>query len=265
MLRILTLKMRALLFALLLVTASAEAQVTLPEMERVLLPISVRDVGGAFGTRWSTDLTMYMDADLPPLVVPFTGCYSQPCDDAGGPTSRRTLTLGFLATAPGDTTGSLLHIAQSGADSVSLALTLRRSADDVGIAVPVVREREFSSRPLQLLDVPNPGPAKRMALRIYGIDPDLLGVVRVRIYRAGTEQLLSDQTYSLTVAQKYFATASFRLPVRPPVSEVHYWSSLTPGNERLRFQIEPVTPGLRLWAFISVTDNVTQEVSLRLP
>ena len=158
---------------ILFLASSAQAQFVLPEMERVLLPITGREMGGAFGTSWSTDLTIFMDADVPPLVIPLTGCFAQPCDDAFGPTSRRTLTSGFIATAPGDTTGSLLYIARSGADSVSLALTLRRSSDGAGVALPVVRERAFFSGPFQLLDVPNPGVGFRIALRVYGIDPEL--------------------------------------------------------------------------------------------
>ena len=252
------------LFLLLFLPLSVHAQFVMPETERVLLPITVQDAGGAFGTRWSTDATIFMDAAAPPLVFPLAGC-SSPCDNPFGPTSRHMFRFGFFATGAGDTTGSLLYVERRGADVVSLALTLRNTADDSGVSLPVVREREFFTERFQLLDVPNPGPSRRIALRIYAIDPSLLGAVRVRIFRPGTEEMISDRTYELSVVQRYYSTASFSVPIRPPVAEVHYWETLTSPGERLRFEVEPLTPGLRIWAFISITDNTTQRVSLRVP
>src|SRR5689334_17650133 len=99
---------------------SAMAQQTPPDMQRILLPVTVHDVGGAFGSRWSTDLTIFMDTDLTLLVLPFMGCFPPPpCDNPGGPTARHTLHLGFYPTAAGDTTGSFIYVARSGAPLVS--------------------------------------------------------------------------------------------------------------------------------------------------
>jgi hypothetical protein len=51
------------------------------------------------------------------------------------------------------------------------------------------------------------------------------------------------------------------IPIRPPATEVHFWTPIA----SLRFEVEPLTPELRIWAFVSVTDNATQDVSLRVP
>jgi hypothetical protein len=35
--------------------------------------------------------------------------------------------------------------------------------------------------------------------------------------------------------------------------------------ERLRIRIEPLTPGMRYWAFVTITDNMTQHVTVVSP
>jgi hypothetical protein len=37
------------------------------------------------------------------------------------------------------------------------------------------------------------------------------------------------------------------------------------GVERLRIEIEPLTPDVRFWAFVSTTNNETQHVTVTLP
>ena len=231
-------------------------------MERVLLPITVVGVPGAFGSMWSAQGSIYRELDRAVLILP--GC-EQPCDNAGGPTARHTLPLDFLRTRPVETNGSIMYIERAFSDSISLSLRLLETSTGQSVQLPVVRERSFFTRRFQILDVPNPGLGERITLRVYGIDPGVLGKVQVRIFVQGAEQLTRDNVYDFTVVQRLYSTLAYSVPVRPALVEVSYYAPLTNTADLLRFEIEPLTPEMPIWAFVSVTDNVTQHVTLLTP
>ena len=235
----------------------------LPELERVLLPITVIGVPGAFGSVWTSQGSVFRDIDRSVLILP--GC-EQPCDNPVGPSARHTLALDFLRTRAGETSGSIMYVERVFSESVSVSLRLLETSTAQSIQLPVVRERSFFTRRFQILDVPNPGGGTRITLRVYGIDPSVLGRVEVRIFAQGTEQLARDDVYGLTVVQRFYSTAAYTVPVRPPVAEVSYYAPLasTPAD-LLRFEIEPLTPNMPVWGFVSVTENTTQHVTLRTP
>ena len=51
-------------------------------------------------------------------------------------------------------------------------------------------------------------------------------------------------------------------PMRPPVVEIPL-DGLAPSSPEQFVEIAPVIPGLRIWGFVSITDSVTQHVTLR--
>jgi hypothetical protein len=231
-------------------------------MERVLLPITVIGAPGAFGSVWASQGSQFRELDRSVLILP--GC-EQPCDNPNGPTARHTLPIDFLRTRAGETIGSIMYIERAFTDSVFLSLRLLETSTAQSVQLPVVRERSFFTSRFQILDVPNPGAGKRITLRVYGIDANVLGKVEVRVLAQGAEQLARDDVYDLTVVQRFYSTAAYTVPVRPPVVEVSYYSPLLNAPGLLRLEIEPLTPGMPIWAFVSVTDNATQRVSLLTP
>jgi hypothetical protein len=150
--------------------------------------------------------------------------------------------------------------------SISLFLQL---SGGVPLQIPVVREREFLEE-IQLLDVPDRS-QHRLMVRVYGSEPDRLGMVRVRVFTANfpeAEQLLVDQLLELRVVQRYYihrGTDSFRLPTRPPYAELYFGAPLTETDDSLRIEVTPQTDNLRIWAMASVTANVGHRVTLRTP
>ncbi len=241
---------------------TAQVLPPLPEMERILLPITVSNVPGAFRTVWSSQGSVFRDLDTPVLILP--GC-EQPCDNPNGPTARRTLPLDFPRTQPGDTNGTILYVERASSDQVFLSLRLLEALTGQSIQLPVVRERFFFSHKFQILDVPNPGSGTRITLRLYGIDPNVLGRIEVRVYVQGSEQLVQDAVYDLTVVQRLYSTLAYTLPVRPPTAEVSYYSPIAATSDLLRFEVVPLTSAMPVWGFVSVTDNLTQRVTLRTP
>ena len=261
--------------ALLFLTAGRSRADTLPDIpvERVLLPLTVKNAPGAFGTQWTTELWLRLDTTRPSVfIMPLfarSNC-DPPCPLPGGPLENASFPVDFFKTAPGELPGSLLYVQQDAIDDLFISLRLLEVSGFYStptLQLPVVRERDFSSRRIHILGIPG-RPGLRGLLRVYGIDPDVTGDVRVAAFReegGQFNQLLFDMTVPLTVVQREYAAGPFRVRVRPPVAQLDL-SWLIPVDVTLyRLEITPVSPGLRIWGFASVTDNATQEIVLRTP
>jgi len=138
---------------------------------------------------------------------------------------------------------------------------ISRQAQTWGTEIRVVREREFTTQPVLLVNVPMDG-RFRLMLRVYDIDGRADAVVRVEVFPFG----------SSPVGQVDLALAppSGRHPRYKP-SYVQYEDLrglIPPGfnpGAVVGVRITPLTPGLRIWAFISVTNNETQHVTTVTP
>lgn len=276
---------RAQRFAVIVtcVLSSAVAgQQNLPvDFEKILIPITVRSVPGAYGTLWSSELWMTISPDrLPGVVAPLFGGCEPPCPDSGVIVSSGTSGIGFFHTPDGDPPGSLMYLQRDVAEQFHFTSVLREGTfaanGDSGLQLPVVRERDTVSGVIHITNIPLPA-SGRATLRIYSIDPQLGGQVQVRFYYASPGDLIySDQLRTLIVHQRVFVyqteVGSFDLPVRPAAVEMPVPAPPPPqpaianyGPQGIRVEITPLTPGLRLWAFVSIVDNTTQRVTLRTP
>jgi hypothetical protein len=246
-------------------------------LEKILVPITAKAVPGAYGTLWSSELWLTIGpARLPGFIAPFFGGCEPPCPDAGGGPSPGTFQIGFLHTPAGDPPGELLYVQRDVADQFHFTSMLREGTfeanGDSGLQIPVVRERDFVSGTIHITNIPI-ATSGRAKLRVYSIDPELGGAVRVRFFYASPDDTLySDQTRTLVVHQQHYTyhaeTGDFDFPVRPAVVEMPVPAPPAPGiagygSSGIRVEITPLTPGLRLWVFVSGVDNATQRVTLR--
>ncbi|HEX8410834.1 MAG TPA: hypothetical protein VF883_18365 [Thermoanaerobaculia bacterium] len=133
-----------------------------------------------------------------------------------------------------------------------------------GAEIPVVRDGDFRSDVIALLNVPV-GAQYRHTLRIYDADGRDGALARIRIYSG------DELEPRLTVVRelRQFSprvTTTALLPAHPAFAQDEL-SQLLPlaDLEPLRVEIEPVDPVVRLWAFISITNNVTHHVTLVTP
>lgn len=251
------------------------------DLEKVLVPITAKSVTGAYGTSWSSELWMTIsDGRLPGLVAPLIGNCEPPCPDGGFVIGSGTSGIGFFHTPEGDPPGSLMYVQRDVAERVHFTSLLQERTfaanGDAGLQLPVVRERDTVSGVVHITNIPLPA-AGRATLRVYSIDPELGGQVQVRFYYASPgDRLYADQVRPLTVHQHVFTyqmdSGSFDLPVRPAALEMSVPFPPPPqpvaanyGPQGIRVEITPLTQGLRLWAFVSVVDNITQRVTLRTP
>jgi hypothetical protein len=264
-----TLSIFASFIAAVMMSASAvhasETAAAIPRQEEILLPIYLRSnvITGVNGSTWGTELVVYNRGTE--LVV-FGPC-NEPSDPECPP--------GIAAITPGETWfnhsmgftnaglfGRMVHVRHEQADDVVFnlrAVSRASTGDDESADLPVVRTADFATSTISLLNVPL-GAERRTMLRVY--DPedrgDARGVV-VRIYALDGD-LLREDPYR-------FAPSGYPshdgYPFAPSFIQIMVPSDV--GEERVRIDIVPEGEGLRFWAFISLTDNRTQHVTIIAP
>jgi hypothetical protein len=261
----------------LVVLLTASAAVAQPAgFEKVLFPIVIptfAPVPGALGSQWVTDLAVLNRADV---EVPLSGEYV--CFQCRTPHGLKPgVTYGILPLPPGsrvgEVGGSFLFVDSRYIDQVRFGLRVRdisRQADGFGSEVPVVRQRDFRADGVSLLSIPNL-PNARITLRVYGFDPALAGTVAVRVYDQPPglavnlfsdmppDSLIADRTYPVTYLPNFPADLD-NFPRYAQIGDLPL-----PAKDLARIDVVPLTPGMRIWAFATVTNNDTQEVTVISP
>lgn len=230
------------------VSSPVSAQRGPTDFERVLIPISVASVPGAYGTVWSTELWYRNNSKEPVAIWPLAIADWYPAIGLTQP-----LPVGHF---PADAPGQILFVGKNGGDDIQFDLRIfnRVSPEDSwGTKIPVVREREFRST-VNIINVPAT-PDFRSALRIYALPEDepLAEVVRVRIF-SQREDLLADMELTLRGWPRYAGILS----LTETFPEIR-------SEDRVRIEVEAVRPEAKLWAFVSATSNHTQNVAIVTP
>lgn len=156
----------------------------------------------------------------------------------------------------------LLHVDDARAGELEVNLRIQdisRQSATFGTEIPTVRSSSAATKPIDLLLVPSDGDFRSL-LRVYDFDAAAGHSVLVRLYKPAfsptnraTDQLLSETTLDFEVPSDTFDY--------PGYAQMYVPSGVSP----VRIEIVPVTPGLRFWAFASVTNNATQHVTLVSP
>jgi len=120
-----------------------------------------------------------------------------------------------------------------------------------------VRSGQFHTSTLRLLNVPL-GAENRVMLRIFDVD-DTGDAARVEIRIHSLNGTLLHSETSAFTASGYLPADG--LPFAPSSIEI----PLSVRAESVRIDIIPLTPDLRFWAYASITNNVTQHVTLVTP
>ena len=270
--------MRAIPIVLLALFSLPLLGQSLDDFERVLVPaLAYPPVTGANGSRFTGFVTLYAPAGT--RFFPNYRADGSLTPEIG--TFERTITTTLFYRTPPSRVGRLLFVERSRAAEIAWNATLASRASgetvDHRVHLPIVREQDFRSAPFAIVGVasiyryegesfcPAASPVYRHALRVY--DPDGRGgAVRVRLVdEFGNGFLLRETTLELTSREGN--DPSFPLYAEMEMAEVcHPFSCHTPcagGTQRV--EITPLTPSLRVWAMVSQTNNVTQEITLLYP
>lgn len=230
------------------VTSAVEVE----SWSRVLLPLVGPDVHGANGALWRTETTLMLDSAI--VVEPIhceivITCLQFP--------------VGIPIAYPGITgaLGQFLHVRTADESKVHVntrVYDVSRSTETAGAEIPIAREDDFTSEPISLLGIPVAS-HYRHTLRIYDFDGRNGAPVLIRIY-AGQET-----TPRLSLTRTLSApgvTVGDNRPLHPGTIQFEIGQQLPlAGIDTLRVDIEPLEAGLRLWSFVSVTNNSTHHVT----
>jgi hypothetical protein len=215
---------------------------------RALIPVLASHLPGAGGSNWQTDLSVTNVTDQP--VV-----YSlQPCLQACCCAELNTICPQSTAIH-GDDRPQGRWIAAPVGGFLRFEVRLRdltRNASSAGVELPIVREDEFVFDEVHLLGVPR-DPKFRITIRFYGLDSSpVLNVDQIdqsgNVVRNDVV-LLGRPTVDLA------APGYAQLSIDPAAQ------AATP----LRIRIRSLSAAIKFWAFASVTNNDTSEVTLILP
>lgn len=260
----------ALLIAIAFALPLAAQTIILPPVgaERWLVPISVADVPGANGSVWTSELWAINGTTGSGSIVAFPCVISSAggCPATNLPSDRSVRLPAYGTPAqPGvivvtnRPTFFTLHVRDKS-----------RASQSWGAEIPVVRVQDFLLGDAHLTGIPA-GPAWRQTLRIYSVRDLPLGEIffTARLYSvtATGDTLVDEREYLMP------------RPVVPPPNQIGSpLAQITITDlfanaaqyERVRVTIEvrdepfsfPPTP---YWAFVSVTNNETQEVATITP
>jgi hypothetical protein len=220
-------------------------------LERVLLPIFTPPVEGAYGSRFETTFSAF-STSIEPLPVPGLtrfGITLCPTDEVElAPYQELTETA---VIEQNGSPGRFIYLPRNEADYVSMNLRVQDVSRDelnFGTEIPVVRWSDVPLGPLTLTGVPL-DLRFRQALRIYSTLP-----VDVLVSVGGVQRRVSLRPGRDEFDPAYGVFTEFPQPSSVPLATV-----LT------RVNVQPLDLAVRIWAFVTVTNNETQAITTISP
>lgn len=225
------------------------------DVEAVLLPIEPSVVMCAYNSRFATRLVMYNQNER--AVQP--ACAGDVCGSLNVSEGREI--AGEQKQTPLPT---FLYLPKSEVDHLRMSLVVEASdrdkMDERAFAeIPIARESDFRNAKLNIVGV-RMDPGFRQTLRIFGLDGNNYGVVMVSAYDLATDELLYWEPHILWPLSDE-RTASGQA-LRPSFTMECDLSREIPqylDGRNVRVELTPMTEGLRFWAFVSITNNKTQQ------
>lgn len=271
---------RLLLAVLLVASASIHAQRPDPDYQRVLVPVFWFG-GGAGGSQWwsSFDITSSegsFDLGFPALKDDSACEYFCPCELTARVEEGEAQTIcgnfedprGVLLWVPRTVSPEIVHTSLR-------VLDRSREADRAGTQIPVVWESDLYSGTIVLLDVLTE-PRFRSTLRIYDaflFETDfVLRFYDMDRYRKGDRELLLETIVRSRVERP---AGPPRFPLHPATAIigniVAQWPQLAAARSvaievsGTHLLVSPPQYENRFYAFASITNNTTQEVTTVSP
>jgi hypothetical protein len=143
------------------------------------------------------------------------------------------------------------------------AFDVSRSETNAGTEVPVVREEQFRKSTTTLLNVPV-HPSFRLTFRLYELNLKVAGFT-VRIFDQETNRLVGEKDLVLSWHFAHHWVKMFE----PPHLQIGDIRELLPAGatlpQTMRIEIQPRSQGSEFWAFVSITNNETQHLTLVTP
>jgi len=234
----------------------------------MLLPVSTQPLAGANGSRWQTDLTMFLRTGEEIEIEPdgcepgAPECFGTGEPPRGQPFDPRKVWLGTFGGT------QFVYVRAEHFDKVRMNARVydaNRATETAGAEIPIPRDDAFTGGTIALLNVPV-APEYRHTLRIYD-DRGRDGTsVVIRVYAGSEFEPRVTRVETLRLAQPAAFVTTAQLPMHPAIAQLDLRQLLPlEGIDSLRVEIEPADPTARIWSFISITNNETHHVTTVSP
>lgn len=234
------------------------------DYDRYLVPVLGHEVPGANSSLWTTELTVHNALPQTRVVLRAPTCDPRLpviCPDTRiEPSESKSLRVyesGIGVAA------AFLYAPKAVADALPMELRVRdlsRENEGWGTEIPVVRLSDYAVSQ-HLLDVPA-DPRYRATLRIYGPGEWPLEV-RVRVFPTNGDEAIEDQQIML---HGISSVLPIEFPLHPAYAQLDPLTSKVRASGHPTVRVEVSTdPPVTIWAFISITNNETQQVTAITP
>lgn len=244
--------------ALLLLSLAIAVPAFAVEYERLMLPVAPSVVYCGYHSKYDTRLIAFNGNSA--KVERF--CSDESCGAL--PAGTGTVVSGELDTVPRP---AFIYVPKDVARNMLMSLIVEstdvaRPEERSYTELPVVRESDFRADRIQIVGV-RMDDGFRKTLRIYGLNGAEGALVRVRVFALHATRPAYEHDYWLYPqeglnAQGLDAAPSFNMECDLS-GYVHNYGA------PIRVEIEPLTPGAKIWAFVSITNNVTQHFYTVMP
>lgn len=223
------------------------------DVEQFLLPVSPSVVHCGYESRYETRLLAFNDdAERPERL-----CAGPQCESLA-PMTTVEFTGGYEGGTP---LPAYVYLPKGSAERLRMSLVVesaeRSRLDERSYTeLPVVSTRDFTSKKMQFVGV-RVDEGFRQTVRMYGLDGQAWGAIMMRVYPLDSAELIHECVHVLgpLTSEK---TAEGR-DLRPSFGmECDMSEHIHAHGQKVRIELEPITEGLKYWAFISVTNNKTQ-------
>lgn len=245
---------------------------TEPGYTALLLPVYFDGiVTGDRGSQWKSEFWIRNNGATPVVLAPWT-CDNAPCPPVFPLTralapSETMKDLPAFFRPPTTNIGRILHVSAAAAHNLSTSLRIRdlsRAELDPGAEVPVLGEEEMLTTTANLMSIPLHDNA-RLMLRIYDT-AQKESQFRVRIF-AQAEGVVANPPLLKEITLTATSTDEGPFRLQPAYAQFSDFAGLqaTDVTSLVRIEVEPRTAGSVFWAFVSVTNNDTQRLTLVTP
>ncbi|HEY0591989.1 MAG TPA: hypothetical protein VGF40_09495 [Thermoanaerobaculia bacterium] len=242
----------------------------------MLIPLALRETPGAYGSRWITEFWVHNASNR---AISFNDdvlwvnlfCVGIPCfqpeDLQAGHSRKVQLDTGLPSL--GLYKARILGVRSEVADAIDFSLRIQdlsRSLLTWGTAIPVIRERDLTTRTLRFLDIPFTAPF-RQSLRVYTLDRESAGCEEVDVRVFDLESGSTIWNFSLVLTDPTGVTCAVPSSA-PNMAEMHNLSDQFVGVDRpsrVGIEVTPRNPALTSWGMVTVVNNETQHVTAIVP
>lgn len=254
--------MRNIALALLLLAFGLHASAQRSNFTKYLIPLATEDVPGAHGSLWRTEWVVHNGGGQVAQLLWNLCINALPgeCSWQHIPphTTIRPL-IGSRMLSEGSQ-GAFLYIPKSADPFIGMTLRVRdlsQNAQSFGTELPIVSEHDYTvgeGSSLYLLDIPTEA-KYRARLRIYGPDETKIPV-QVAVFADGSDA--PAEAYTVQLEGVAFITQP-DFPLAPAYAELDpLTAAVRNSGDRVRVVVQSESP---IWAFITVTNNETQQVT----